>query len=192
MDNCYKYLNKDFLKIIIIILLVFIIYIHLLLKRKTDVNDRDSIYDIDFDYLNYERNIITKKMFEKAKWQLTEKQVYFMNGLIRKLKPKNCVEIGVADGGSSIVILNALKDIKDSSLISLDISDKSCTNPKLNTGNRVKTYFPELTEKWSLYTGDLPNKFLVKVNKKFDFAFIDSAHESPGEILNFIEVLYYL
>ena len=184
---------KKFLSTIVIILLVvYIICIHLYKYNKRNKIDRDSIYDINFDYLNYERNIVTEKMIENAGWQLSEKQVYFINGLIRKIKPKNCLEIGVANGGSSILILNALKDIKDSFLVSMDISDRSCTDSRLKTGNRVKTYFPELLDKWSLYTGDLPNKFLDKINKKFDFAFIDSAHESPGEILNFIEVLPFL
>jgi predicted O-methyltransferase YrrM len=193
LSNTFSFLKnlKDLLgKMFIIISFVLIIYIHLILPNNNNNNNRERM--INFDYLNYERNLVTKKMKEKAAWQLSEKQVYFMNGLIRKLKPKSCLEIGVANGGSSILILNALKDIKDSSLVSLDISEKSCTDPGLKTGNRVKTYFPELAKKWSLYTGDLPNKFLVKLNKKFDFAFIDSAHESPGEILNLIEVLPFL
>jgi predicted O-methyltransferase YrrM len=48
--------------------------------------------------------------------------IYFINGIIRKHKSKKCLEIGVFKGGSSIVILNALKDIKDSFLISLDLN----------------------------------------------------------------------
>ena len=46
--------------------------------------------------------------------------------------------------------------------------------------------------KWKLFIGDLPHKFLDKINMKFDFVFIDTAHEAPGEILNFIEVLPFL
>ena len=60
------------------------------------------------------------------------------------------------------------------------------------TGYRVKEYFPELAKKWKLFTGDLPHKFLVKLNMKFDFLFLDTAHMAPGELLNFIEVLPFL
>ena len=35
----------------------------------------------------------------------------FLNGIVRKFKPKKILEIGVAEGGSSIVILNAIKTI---------------------------------------------------------------------------------
>ena len=72
-----------------------------------------------------------------------------MNGLIRKIKLKSCLEIEVAGGDSSILILNAIKDISNSSLISLDLNTQSCTDNSLKTGNRVKTYFPELAGKWS-------------------------------------------
>ena len=47
------------------------------------------------------------------------------------------------------------------------------------TGYRVKKYFPELANKWKLFTGDLPHKFLVKLNTKFDFLFLDTAHMAP-------------
>lgn len=160
---------------------------------NTEINiDKKDKFDINFDYLNYERNIITEKMFNDANWILSKKQVYFMNGLIRKIKPKSCLEIGVAEGGSSILILNAIKDFDNSSLVSLDLNTYYFRDNSLKTGHRVNTYFPELAGKWSLYTGDLPNVFLDKLNKNFDFVFIDSAHESPGEILNIIEVLPFL
>ena len=42
----------------------------------------------------------------------------FINGIIRKFKPKKIVEIGVYYGGSSAVILNAIKDIEGAHLYS--------------------------------------------------------------------------
>ena len=38
----------------------------------------------------------------------------------------------------------------------------------------------------------MPYKFLSNINQKFDFVFLDSAHVSPGEFINFIEVLPFL
>ena len=58
-----------------------------------------------------------------SSWLLDNEQPYFINGIIRKYRPKRCLEIGVANGGSSILILNAIKDIKNSFLISLDINE---------------------------------------------------------------------
>lgn len=90
------------------------------------------------------------------------------------------------------MILNAIKDIPDSSLISLDLNTQLYYDNSKKTGYRVNQYFPELTKNWKLLTGQLPHKFLVKLNMKFDFVFLDTAHSAPGEILNFIELLPFL
>ena len=136
--------------------------------------------------------MITNKMKKYSSWQLLPNEPYFINGIIRKYKPKKCLEIGVASGGSSTIILNAIKDIKNSFLISLDLNTLLYQNDKFKTGYIVFKYFPELTNKWKLYTGDQPSKFLDKLQLKFDFLFLDTAHFSPGEIINVIEVLPFL
>ena len=97
----------------------------------------------------------------------------------------------MAYGGSSIIILNAIKDIDNSFLVSLDLNTNVYTGEKLKTGCNVKK-FTELINKWKLYTGDQPYKFLDKLNTKFDFLLLDTVYSSPGEILNFIEALPFL
>ena len=124
--------------------------------------------------------------------QLEGNQPYFINGLIRKFKPKNCLEIGVAKGGSSILISNTKKDIPDSILISLDLNTQLCYNESKKAGYRVNKYFPDLTKNWKLLIGQQPHKFLIKLNMKFDFVFLDTAHSTPGEILNFISTFTIL
>ena len=136
---------------------------------------------MDFHYQNYEKEIITKKMKKYAFWQLKKNEVYFINGIIRKYKPRTCLEIGVAEGGSSVLILNAIKDIKNSSLISLDLNTKYYINHSKYTGHCVKDYFPELAHNWQLFAGEQPHKFLEKLNIKFEFLFLDTVHQSPGE-----------
>ena len=59
---------------------------------------------------------------------------------------KNCLEIGVAHGGSSIVILNAIKDIENSVLVSLDIYKEFYHDPSKLTGYKVNEQFPELAK----------------------------------------------
>ena len=138
--------------------------------------------------------MITEKMKKYGGWQLRNNEPYFINGIIRKFKPQKCLEVGVARGGSSIIILNALKDINDSSLISLDLNT---FRKRFKIGENVKNFFPELTSnnKWQLYTGEQPHKFLDKLNLKFDFLFLDTVQLTPGELINIsyiIEVLPFL
>ena len=77
------------------------------------------------------------------------------------------------------MILNAIKDIPGSSLISLDLNNELYYNQFKKTGYRVNEYFPELTKNWKLLTGQQPHKFLIKLNIKFDFVFLDIAHSAP-------------
>ena len=132
-------------------------------------------------------------MKKYAEWQLGKNEPYFINGIVRKFKPKKCLEIGVAKGGSSIIILNALKDIDGSFLVSLDLNSFNKLN-HYHVGENVKKYFPELTNnnKWQLYTGEQPHKFLDKLNMKFNFLYLDTVHLTPGELINIIEALPFL
>ena len=125
----------------------------------------------------------------EANWMMNVDDAYIINGLIRKYKPKNCLEIGVAKGGSSILILNAIKDIADSQLVSIDLFS-SLFGHKI--GYLVEEKFPELMNKWKLFVGDMAHKFLIKLNLKFDFLFLDTAHVAPGEFFNLIESLPFL
>ena len=176
--------NKIILLILFLILLNFFIFI---LYSKI----KEKSYSLSFEYHNYERDIITQRMKVNAGWELSGNEPYFINGIIRKFKPKKCLEIGVSRGGSSILILNAIKDIKNSFLISLDINQRFYKNKTLEVGYKSKD-FPELLNKWKLYIGEQPHRFLEKLNLKFDFLFLDTVHSSPGEIINIIEALPFL
>ena len=139
----------------------------LIINTKYFVNEKNlqrRKYDIHFNYENYDHEIITSKIIEDSKWLLGLKEARFINGIIRKNKLKNCLEIGVANGGSAILILNAIKDIKNSILVSLDLNKELFDDPYKVTGYRVNEYFPELSKNWKLYTGDQPHKFLVDLN----------------------------
>lgn len=189
--NGSKKINIKIIKYFILIIVLVILFFLIFFKPKNFMKYKAK-YDIDFNYATYENNIITKKIIENSGWLLGGNDAYFINGLIRKFKPKNCLEIGVANGGSSILILNAIKDIPDSNLISLDLNTQLIIDHSKKTGYRVKQYFPELTKNWKLLTGQQPHKFLIKLNMKFDFVFLDTTHSAPGEILNFIELLPFL
>jgi predicted O-methyltransferase YrrM len=131
-------------------------------------------------------------MEKQAGWILSPSHVLFLNGIINFYKPKKCLEIGVAEGGSSVLILNSLEKINDSILVSIDLNINLYYDQTKKTGYRVNKYFPELSKNWKLFTGDQPHKFLDKLNMKFDFVFLDTSHHSPGELINIIEIMPFL
>ena len=178
-----NYIFYRYIKFIIIVL--YLIFLVKSTKIKLETNE------INFEYHNYERELITERMKNISGWELLGNEPYFINGIIRKFKPKKCLEIGVSRGGSSILILNAIKDIENSFLISMDINNRFYKNPKLEVGYNAKL-FPELLDKWKLLTGKQPHKFLEELNIKFDFLFLDTVHSTPGELINIIEVFPFL
>lgn len=114
----------------------------------------------------------------------------FISGLISRFKPLNIIEMGVYRGGGSLVILNALTDLPESRLISVDFDSgeavgSECTEKCQNPGQ------------WKLYKGRDISQIIKRIEKegggrKFDFAVIDTAHYHPIESLNFLCVLPYL
>ena len=172
-------------------------YKYLFIFFKINIYILFNIIIFSFNYFNKNKIIFEQyetKIFSSIKYKLLESncslmggnQREFLNGIIRKFKPKKIVELGVNRGGSSIIILNAIKDLKDSKLYSIDLASSK------RIGECVSKYFHNFLNKWKLYTGNIAVKFIEKIGKKIDMAFIDTAHFEPGEILDFLMVLPFL
>jgi len=113
----------------------------------------------------------------------------FINGLLRYYQPKRVLEIGVSRGGGTVNILNALEDMPDTSLCSIDIIASD------HCGIEAKTLFPDIpTSRWQLIEGCDTSKVVAKLaaDGKFDFVVIDSMHLHPVESLNFLSILPFL
>ena len=186
--NCFF----TFIKFLLILL--FIIFSIILLKKinqKFQIEKNTEENKNTENYLNLEKyeiniyNNINNNNLSRCS-RMWGNQREFLNGVVRKFMPKKILEIGVAEGGSSIVILNAIKDIKNSHLFSIDLSKSNMI------GYCVKNIFQDLLNKWSLYTGNIPAKFLKSIGKNIEMAIIDSGHYEPGEILDFLIVLPFL
>ncbi|MEI0495518.1 class I SAM-dependent methyltransferase [Brachyspira intermedia] len=116
----------------------------------------------------------------------------FINGIIRQVKPKKILEVGVAAGGSSAIILNAIKDIEGSKLYSIDYLEKWWEEPSKNIGYIVEEEFSNLMNKWTIYRGGVVAKFIEDIGNNIDFCFLDASHYTPGEFLDFLMVLPFL
>ena len=175
------------------IILLFILFNHI--KKISEI-------ELNSDNLNEEKNIDKLKDLDKFEVNiygtiketiLTKKcsfmwknQREFLNGVVRKFKPRKIIEVGVNEGGSSVIILNAIQDIKNSHLYSIDIKKN------YNVGHCVNNYFSQFKNKWTLYKGSISAKFMEKIGTGIDMAFIDTSHFEPGELLDFLMVLPFL
>jgi predicted O-methyltransferase YrrM len=172
-------------------------------KQRTDYNEI-NFTDIEF----YDENIladIEQYLLGKIegtdydKSEMSHKDRAFLNGIIRKTKPKTIVEIGLSAGGSTCVILNAIRDMENTKLYSFDYNTNWYRNEHLGidsgkrTGFLVNQIVPELVSKWELFTGGVPCKYFDNLPEEgIDICFIDTMHRNPGEHLNILEILPFM
>jgi predicted O-methyltransferase YrrM len=111
----------------------------------------------------------------------------FLNDLILKFQPKKVLEIGIAAGSSSVILLNALQNTPNTKLISVDYATQYYRDPTKKSGFIVDSY-PRLKENWRLYTGGLISNFTTEIGGDIDFCFIDTMHSMPGEVMDFLAI----
>ena len=138
--------------------------------------------------------------------EMQNSEARFINGIIRELKPKKILEIGVHSGGSSMLILNAIKDNETAHLHSVDYAkliDYGTTyavgrenfqgkDNRKHIGWAVNELTPELVKQWTLHTGGHVAEFIDKIGSNIDVCFLDAAHQFPGEALDFLITLPYM
>jgi predicted O-methyltransferase YrrM len=173
-------------------------------RSNNSDTDYDSLDFVDIEFFDEDLILEINAELEKSvknttykRSEMTYKERAFINGIIRKTKPKNIVEIGVSAGGSSCVILNAIKDLDNSKLYSFDYSTnwykKTTDNITRKSGFLVDILMPDQKEKCEIFTGGVPSKFFNSLpSDGIDLCFIDSFHWNPGEHLNILEILPHL
>lgn len=124
--------------------------------------------------------------------EMQKSEVDFVKQLIRKYKPKKILEIGVAAGSCSAIMLNEAKGEKDSMVYGIDYNEIYYRDDKRKSGWIVGEVFPELSDKIKIFTGGVAACFLDKIGDNIDFCVIDTMHVLPGELLDFLMVLPYL
>ena len=146
------------------------IYLILILFFNIVINQRPE--DYEQEYLDKIKDNLENVLLNKV-------DMRFLNGMIRKYKPKKILEVGVASGGSSAIILNAIQNIENSHLYSIDKLINAYNRKEKETGWLVKEKFSNLTNKWTLYTGGITSNFIEKIGGDIDFVFLDTVHYAP-------------
>ncbi|MBR1831856.1 MAG: class I SAM-dependent methyltransferase [Ruminiclostridium sp.] len=145
-----------------------------------------SYYDIT--------NILCKLENNKSFMEMTERDLRFLCGLLRDKMPKKVVEIGVAAGFTTNVILTCLHDLKcNCDMYSVDYSKYYYRDMTKETGFLTQSIPDNI--KYRKYFGNIIAEFIDDIcsdNKKIDFLIIDTTHSVPGEIIDFIVCLPYL
>ena len=212
-----KHYDKSFLIMLFLnIILVFIIII-IILGKKIVGNKIEKLFNIDINkeensqkenivYIEKENKIIDFSYLELFDYHILREieskisndvfmplnEQKFLNGIVRKVKPKKIVEIGVARGGTSAIILNAIQDIEGAHLYSIEKLIKLTYDSNREAGILVKDKFQHLMGKWTFYAGGITAEFIEKIGGDIDLVFLDTAHYTPGEMLDWLQILPFL
>lgn len=144
----------------------------------------------------YKKPMEMLKEFSLEKYiEMTEWEVSFLSGLIKKYKPKKLLEIGVSAGGSTAAILSCIEQLElETECYSIDVSKYYYRDVSKRTGfvaEKCKTLL-QSEVKHTLFTGEIAPCFMDEIGSGIDFLFIDTMHIVPGEILDFLTCLPYL
>ena len=114
--------------------------------------------------------------------------VYFLCGLLRKVKPHNIAEIGVARGGTTGIMIQCLEmlEVDDYFIHSVDYYPLYYKDNSLGTGYLTESFLERFNarNKHRLYLGDVAYTALKDLNEEIDFLVLDTMHLLPGEILD--------
>ncbi len=127
--------------------------------------------------------------------EMSEAQSAFLCGLLKKHRPKKIVEIGVAAGGTTAVMLNCIDMLGlETQFYSVDLSENFYRNPERKTGYLAEECKEKLDRPFNhvLYTGKFAVERINDIGKDIDFLVLDTVHSLPGELLDFLAYFPYL
>lgn len=126
--------------------------------------------------------------------EMREVEHGFITGLLKANSPRKVLEVGVASGGTTSVILKCLENIgQQSEMFSVDISSKWYRDACKETGflvNRMGNIGENIQHKFLL--GNSIPYYIDEIGREIDFLLLDTTHCLPGELLDFLVCFPYL
>ncbi len=129
--------------------------------------------------------------------EMTEFESTFLCGLIKERRPRKIVEVGVAAGGTTAIMLKCLEMlnmVESTKMYSVDLSERFYRGNGQKSGylaedilNREDASFHH-----QFYLGKLLPKVIEEIGNGIDFLVLDTVHVLPGELLDFLVALPYL
>jgi len=147
--------------------------------------------------LYYEPRKDVLSMLGGTEWvpEMSEFESAFLCGLLRRYRPKKIVEIGIAAGGTTAIILNCIKSLKMKCIMySIDASEKFYRNHAKMSGYIATEYLSKAN--WDI--SEVKHKFILgktlpnvidELGDDIDFVILDTMHILPGEILDFLTLM---
>lgn len=143
------------------------------------------------------RPLVDEMYMRRPAWataSISDFDASFFAGLLMTTQPKKVVEVGVASGWGSVILLEALKRSggMDSQYYGVDIAPRFFYDENYSTGQAVFEVVPELANKYRLLTGRAIAEVAAEIGGDIDFAFIDAHHMHPWATLDLLSLLPFI
>ena len=126
---------------------------------------------------------------------ISDSDMGFICGLLKDVRPKKILELGVAKGGSTVDLLNCIKELEiDCEMYSVDLAERYFVDESLTTGYLADEYKKDKPEFGfhKMILGKNIAQCLDEIGGDIDFVFMDTTHRMPGEVLDFLVIYPYL
>ncbi len=129
--------------------------------------------------------------------EMSEFESAFLCGAIKQFRPKKILEVGVAGGATTAIILQALEDIGEPyEMHSVDVAEKFYRDKTKPSGFMAtlakEKVFGNLRGTHEFHLGKYLPQVIDNIGGDIDFVILDTVHSLPGEVLDFIAMLPYL
>jgi predicted O-methyltransferase YrrM len=136
-------------------------------------------------------------MAKRPDWavaSISEYDAAFLYGAVKELKPVKVLEVGVASGWGSCLIMHALKaaGVDQFTFYGVDIASRFFYDEKYATGGCVEQMMPELLTQYHLQTDCVIADVIESIGGDIDFAFIDANHMHPWAALDMLAILPFM
>ena len=155
-------------------------------------------YDLQYKYKEFS----FASMDEKGKntsFEMTAFENAYLVGLLKKYKPAKILEVGLAAGATTRMLVDFVSEQEDCTLFSCDLNEYYYRDQSKKTAYlALDQYVPPANEtdsdkkKWHLLTGKYLPQYLDYIGGGIDFCILDTVHSLPGELLDFISVMPFL
>lgn len=154
------------------------------------------MYSIDAIQPDYTpRKLISEHLPEiPSKIKMYEPDSAFLCGLLNKFKPEKILEVGIANGGTTAVIIQCMHTLGIPFQIHcVDLLEKGYAGSDREIGYLGKEASRLLHfDNYHLWSGVCLPQVIDRIGGDIDFLILDTTHRLPGETLDFLAAYPYL
>ena len=129
--------------------------------------------------------------------EMSESESAFLCGALKTFHPKKILEVGVAGGASTAIILQTLEDLGEPyEMHSVDVAEKFYSDNSKPSGFLAtlakEKIFGKLRGTHEFHLGKVLPQVIDEIGGGIDFVVLDTVHKLPGEVLDLLAMLPYL